>query len=280
MLAQQQLLQVIEQKLAEDTLLLPSLPAIALKVRQQAEVPNISLNALADIISNDAALAARVIKLANSAFIGRSIKVITLNQAVTRIGLSQIRNIVISMALEQIFCSTHPTLQQQLTWQWQRNIQITSIAVACLSFYNSKNPDTGLALDVLTLAGLVHNIGALSLINEVDKLQQDLGEPRFLHHINAKLAPTVSERILSSWQFADEFIYIAKNWRNMKPEADSIGYTDFIRLAMIAKDQFEDKDLQQRLLDYYVAQQLVPSDKFMQEPEINMVYQNIRAVFV
>ncbi|CAM3768992.1 HDOD domain-containing protein [Rheinheimera salexigens] len=280
MSAQQQLLQIIEQKLAQDNLILPTLPEVALKVRQQTDAPNVSLNALADIISNDTALAARVIKLANSAFIGRSIKVSSLNQAVTRIGLSQIRNIVIAMALEQIFTSSHQALQQQLTWQWQRNVQITSIAVACLAFYNSQHGHNNLSLDVLTLVGLVHNIGALALINEAEQFQDILGEPRFLQHVSRKLAPKVSEKILSSWQFEEQFIYVVKHWGFIKPEAEQAGYTDFIRLAMIAKDQYEDKALQQRLLDYYVAQKLVPSDKFMQQPEINTVYQNIRAVFI
>ncbi|WNO60552.1 HDOD domain-containing protein [Rheinheimera sp. MMS21-TC3] len=279
MLAQQQLLQIIEQKLAQDKLVLPTLPEVVLKVRQQADMPNISLNALAEIISCDAALAARVIKVANSAFMGCSIKVSSLNQAVTRIGLRQIRNIVIAMVLEQIFTSKHPALQQQLAWQWQRNVQVTSIAVACLAYYNSLTTDKTLSLDVLTLAGLVHNIGALSLINEIGQVQQTLGEPQFLQHISAKLAPVVSEKILISWQFTQDIIYVAKHWRAVKPEPEQVGYADFIRIAMIAKDQYEDKELQQRLLDYYVAQKLVPSDKFMQQPEINTVYQNVRAVF-
>ena len=279
MLAEQQLLQIIEHKLAQDKLVLPTLPEVVLKVRQQADKPNVSLNSLAEIISCDAALAARVIKVANSAFMGFSIKVSSLNQAVTRIGLRQIRNIVIAMVLEQIFTSKQPTLQQQLAWQWQRNVQITSIAVACLAYYNNLSTDKTLSLDVLTLAGLVHNIGALSLINELGQVQNALGEPRFLQHLSTKLAPVISEKILISWQFTADIIYVAKNWRAVKPEPEQVGYTDFIRLAMIAKDQYEDKDLQQRLLDYYVAQKLVPSDKFMQQPEINTVYQNIRAVF-
>lgn len=279
MLAEQQLLQIIEQKLAQDKLVLPTLPEVVLKVRQQADKPNVNLNSLAEIISCDAALAARVIKVANSAFMGFSIKVSSLNQAVTRIGLRQIRNIVIAMVLEQIFTSKQPALQQQLAWQWQRNVQITSIAVACLAFYNSLSTNKTLSLDVLTLAGLVHNIGALSLINELGQVQNALGEPRFLQHLSTKLAPVISEKILISWQFTADIIYVAKNWRLVKPESEQVGYTDFIRLAMIAKDQYEDKDLQQRLLDYYVAQKLVPSDKFMQQPEINTVYQNIRAVF-
>ncbi|MGI5308550.1 HDOD domain-containing protein [Rheinheimera sp. WS51] len=279
MSAEQELLQVIQQKLVDDTLTLPTLPDVALKVRQQTEMANVSLKSIADIISQDPALAARVVKVANSAFMGRSIKVSTLSQAVTRIGLTQIRNIVIAMALEQIFMTQDKALQDQLAWQWQRNIQITSIAVACLAFYNRQNQENVLLLDVITLAGLVHNIGALSLIQEISLCKDTLGDSRFLQHVSAKLAPTISEKILRSWHFHDDIIDVAVNWRQLKPNADHVSYTDFIRLAMIAKDQYEDKNLQQRLLNYYVKQNLVPSDKFMQEPEINMVYQNIRAVF-
>ena len=99
MSAQQQLIQILEQKIQQDKLLLPTLPDVALKVRQRSAEADISLLDMADVIAQDPALAARMIKVANSAFMGRSIKVNTLNQAVTRIGLSQIRNIAIAWVL-------------------------------------------------------------------------------------------------------------------------------------------------------------------------------------
>lgn len=279
MSAEQQILRIIQHKLQHDQLVLPTLPEIALQVRQRSSDPNVSLQQMADIISQDPALAVRIVKLSNSAFIGRSIRVNTLNQAVTRIGLSQIRNVAIAMALEQVFISSDKAVQQQLSRLWQSSVQITSIAVACLAFYNARHPKSRLSLDVMTLASLVHNIGALPLLSETEKHKAELGEPRFLQHISDKLAPEITKRILTSWQFAPELQYAAEHWRELKPERDEPGYADFLRLALIAKDHFTDKELQQRLLQYYVTQQLVPDNHFMQSPEITAVYQDVRSIF-
>ena len=93
MSAENALVTLLMAKLATNMLVLPTLPEIAVRVRQAADDPDINLHAMAEVIALDPALAARMIKIANSAFIGRSIKVATLNQAVTRIGLSQVKNI-------------------------------------------------------------------------------------------------------------------------------------------------------------------------------------------
>ena len=84
---------LVEKKINNDTLVLPTLPAIALKVRKAADDPDINLNAMGDVIGQDPSLSARMIKIANSAYMGRSVKVTSISQAVTRIGLRQIKNI-------------------------------------------------------------------------------------------------------------------------------------------------------------------------------------------
>jgi HD-like signal output (HDOD) protein len=279
MSAQQQLIQILEQKIQQDKLLLPTLPDVALKVRQRSAEADISLLDMADVIAQDPALAARMIKVANSAFMGRSIKVNTLNQAVTRIGLSQIRNIAIAMALEQVFVSKHKQVQQQLDALWQSSVQVASVAASCLAYYNSREARSGLNKDVMTLVALVHNIGALPVIAEAEREQALLGDPRFLYQLATKLSTEVSMRILYAWGFADEFYQAALQWKKLQPDKPGPGYTDFIRLAVIARDGYADKDLQQRLLQYYVAMKMVPQDDFMQHPEIQTVYQDVRTIF-
>ncbi|CAM5202115.1 HDOD domain-containing protein [Alishewanella longhuensis] len=86
------MLTILDDKIRQDRLL-PTLPEIALRVRQTADDPKVSLAQMAEVIAQDAALSARMMKVANSAFMGRSIKVSTLSQAVTRIGLSQLRTL-------------------------------------------------------------------------------------------------------------------------------------------------------------------------------------------
>lgn len=70
--------------------MLPTLPEIALKVRQSVDLPDINLNQISDVISQDPALSLGILKIANNAILGRGINVETVNQAVTRIGLTQI----------------------------------------------------------------------------------------------------------------------------------------------------------------------------------------------
>ena len=279
MTAQQQLLQILKHKIQHDELVLPTLPDVALKVRQRSAEPDISLNEMADVIAQDPALAARMIKVANSAFMGRSIKVTTLNQAVTRIGLSQIRNIAIAMALEQIFVSKHRQVQQQLDLLWQNSIEVASIASACLAYYHSKVGRTGLNKDVLTLMALVHNIGALPLITEAERQQDLLGDSRFLLFLATHLATEVSVRILLAWGFSEPFQQVAKDWQKLQPCNPGPDYTDFIRLAIIARDGYEDKEQEQKLLQYYMAQHMAPQQDFMLHPDIQTVYQDVRTVF-
>ena len=79
------LLTILVDRINNDTLVLPTLPEVAVKVRQAADNPEVNLMDMADVISHDPALSARMIKVANSAFMGRSVKVTNLHQAVTRI---------------------------------------------------------------------------------------------------------------------------------------------------------------------------------------------------
>ncbi len=271
---------LLQQKIQHDQLTLPTLPEVALKVRQRSAEPDISLPAMADVISQDPALAARMIKVANSAFMGRSIKVSSLNQAVTRIGLSQIRNIAIAIALEQVFVSKHKQVQQQLDKLWQTSVQVAAVAAATLNYYNNHLvAGTGLNKDVLTLMALVHNIGAMPVLTEAERHEELLGDPRFLINLANQLAPQISARILYTWGFAELFVQAALNWRIPKPEQPGPGYTDFIRLAVMAQGNYADAELQQRLLNYYVQCGVIPQSDFMQHPEIAQSYQDVRAIF-
>ena len=84
---------ILTEKIKQDTLVLPTLPEVALKVRSAADDPDINLNQMSDIIGQDPALSVGMLKVANSAILGRAVKVESVNQAVTRIGLRQIKSI-------------------------------------------------------------------------------------------------------------------------------------------------------------------------------------------
>ncbi|GHG65352.1 signal transduction superfamily protein with modified HD-GYP domain [Alishewanella longhuensis] len=278
MSSQQALLTILDDKIRQDRLVLPTLPEIALRVRQTADDPKVSLAQMGEVIAQDAALSARMMKVANSAFMGRSIKVSTLNQAVTRIGLSQIKNIATAMALEQLFVSEYKQVQQQLDRLWRDNIQVAAIAVACLKSYQANQPQCRLSPDIMTLCALVHNIGALAVITEAERHPEVFGHPLFLTSVIDKAAPYISVKVLKAWGFAEEFQLAAKSWRVCKASVP-LDYTDFIRLAAIARGYYKSAEEQQLLLQQYIERDVVAVPEFMQQPQIASLYQDIRALF-
>jgi HD-like signal output (HDOD) protein len=277
MSAQRALLIILDEKIRSDRLVLPTLPDIALRVRERADDPHVSLQQMAEVISQDPALSARMVKVANSAFMGRSIQVNSLNQAVTRIGLSQIKNISIAMAMEQLFISQHQQVQQQLDRLWRDSVQTASIAVACLQFYKARHSNCKLSSDVMTLAALVHNIGALPVLIEAERHPDVFGHPAFMQVLIDKIAAVVGLKIINSWGFAAEFIPVVEHWRKPKREPEP-GYTDFIRLAALTRNYYPPEQAQALLADY-VARDLVPVPQFMQQKDIAERYHDVRALF-
>lgn len=226
------LLTILIERINNDTLVLPTLPAIALKVREAADDPEINLNQMAEVIAQDAALSARMLKIANSAYMGRSIKVDSVTQAVTRIGLRQIKNISTALAMEQLFVSKNDVIKSYLDKVWQRSVEVVANAMAAFQVYSNENRHN-LNMDTLTLAALIHNIGVLPILTEAERHEDVFANPTFLNVAIQKLAGKIGASIMKEWGFSDEFCQVAEHWRDMAFQADGVSYVDFVRVGAV-----------------------------------------------
>ncbi|MDX1563379.1 MAG: HDOD domain-containing protein, partial [Gammaproteobacteria bacterium] len=111
----------LERSVARDEIELPSLPEVALKIRRAISRDDVDMDQLASLAGTDPALAAQLIKLANSGLYARGSKPLTnLRTAVLRLGSQMVRNISIALAAQQVFlgygsASIHPNLRR--TWR-------------------------------------------------------------------------------------------------------------------------------------------------------------------
>lgn len=237
------LLTILVEKIKNDTLVLPTLPAIALKVRKAADDPDINLNAMADVISQDPSLSARMIKISNSAYLGRTVKVNSVTQAVHRIGLRQVKNIATALAMEQLYVSKNDVVKTLMAEEWDKTVKLVTNAMACLQLYYDRTGKKELSLDAMTLAALVSNIGVLPILTEAERHEQVFANPTFLKVATAKLAGVIGSKILKSWEFDESFIQIAEKWQNLEFLPDQLSYIDFVRLgAMLAGQLGNQKD--------------------------------------
>lgn len=231
MSTQNALLTILVEKINNDTLVLPTLPAIALKVRKAADDPNINLNAMADVVGQDPSLSARMMKIANSAFLGRSVKVVSTSQALTRIGLSQVKNIATALAMEQLFVSKNDVVKAYMAQTWSNTVNMTGNAMAAMLHYKLTNKDNSLSIDTMTLSALVANIGVLPVLTEAERHDSVFANPAFLDVAIAKLSSRIGGSMMREWQFNEIFIEVAERWRDLSYNSDNISYLDFVRVG-------------------------------------------------
>lgn len=132
---------------------LPALPAIAGQVMQKVSDPDTTSKQLQDIISMDQALAARVLKIANSAFFGCSRRINRLTDAINIMGFNSIKSLVMTSVLGDLFKSFG--LTEKLLWEHS-----IGCAAACRQIARSVRYP---GVEEAFLAGLMHDLGKVVL---------------------------------------------------------------------------------------------------------------------
>lgn len=270
---------ILVEKIKQDALVLPTLPEVALKVRTAADDPEINLGQMSDIIAQDPALSLGMVKVANSAALGRSVKVETVSQAVTRIGLRQIKSIATAMAIEQVFKSDNDILTDHLRDSWNKTINVASIAIALMTFYLKENRHGTFTLDTITLGALIHNIGVLPILSEAESHPEVFANPTFLNQAIAKLSSEIGVEVTKAWGFSDELNELVLNWSNLSVLPKEVHYLDFIRAGAVYHQVFKSESTREVLLKSYVSKGIMPSVEFMESDEFIDMVNDVKAMF-
>ncbi len=138
---------------------LPSMPWVVNRMLAIIEDENSNAEALAEVISKDQTLTARVLKMVNSAYYGFERQIATVSHAVAILGFNAIRSLVISLSIFELFKK-----DERLTILNHQELWLHSISVAvCASDVASRS---GFPTPEETfVCGLLHDIGK-ALFNE------------------------------------------------------------------------------------------------------------------
>jgi putative nucleotidyltransferase with HDIG domain len=88
----------LERRLSDGSLELPLLPGVAMEVTSAAAREDTDARVLADILKRDAAMAAHVLRVVNSPVYSPRAQIVSLQQAVGRVGSAKIREIALIIA--------------------------------------------------------------------------------------------------------------------------------------------------------------------------------------
>ena len=220
-MVQAQLLAAIEN----DDLVLPTLPEVALSIREAAEDSEISVAALSKVIGQDAALSARLIKVVNSPLLRGCVEVTDLHTAITRLGVNYSCNLAIGLVIEQIFHTRSPTVEQTLRQIWAHSLEVAGVSYELTRRYTQLKPDQA------TLGGLVHQIGALPVLIYAEEHNELLSDPVCLHFMIENIQPVLGDKILSAWEFPEQLVKLPGKVKDLERRTDKVDYIDIVQIA-------------------------------------------------
>lgn len=216
----------VKTELEANRLVLPTLPDIALKVRDAVSGGDASAQELAEMIITDAALSARLMQVSNSPLYRGAQEIKNIQMAVTRLGNKTIRTLITSLVMQQMFKPTSKILEQYFRTTWEQGVNVSAICRALSSFVPHLNADEAM------LAGLVHQIGKLPILTLVEKIPEFRDSPSRLEKLLEKAHPHVGKIIMDTWNFPDELKLVASEYVNFQREHD--GPADYVDLVQVA----------------------------------------------
>jgi len=153
-------MEITPAQLVNDVKGIVSLPSACVRINEIVDDPNSSLDDIGKIVAQDPALTLRILKIANSPFYGLSKQIETVNRAVSVLGTTQLRDLVLATSAVQTFDGI-PNELITMDAFWRHSIAC-GIAARELGKLVMRN-----RADALFVAGLLHDIGQLVIFNKL-----------------------------------------------------------------------------------------------------------------
>ena len=208
---------------------LPTLPEVALRVRDAVEDPMATSEKIAVVIATDAALSARLIQVANSPLYRGASPVDQLSTVVNRLGSKLVRNLVTSQVMKQMFQATTDYVDQRLRGVWEHSVEVAAISRVLAGQFTDIQPDQAM------LAGLLHDIGTLPLLYRAEERPELLDNSETLDYLIVTLHQRVGAAILKHWKFPEALVSVALEHENYNRDHD--GPADLVDVIQIANLQ-------------------------------------------
>ena len=136
---------------------LPTLPTVVARIMATLDDPSSSVKDLERLVSSDQAIAAKLLKLANSAFYGLPGKVTNLGRAITLLGYNTVRSMTLTIGMVHSFGGLLRSKSFNRGKFWEHSLTVAMVG----KLLGAKEPS--LNSEEVYIAGLLHDLGKMVL---------------------------------------------------------------------------------------------------------------------
>jgi HD-like signal output (HDOD) protein len=182
----------------------PVLPVVATEAMGVVNAPDADSQTLARCIERDQVIAARVLRMANSAFYKGMQKVTDLKTAVTRLGMKQVSSVVMGSVAKELHRSKDMLYNGMMEKLWDHALMcgVASREISAKSGFQD--------VETAFVAGLLHDIGKVVLLgigSEVAQGHIETEEPvteELLMEVLAEIHCETGQDLMQKWDMHDD----------------------------------------------------------------------------
>lgn len=211
-----------------DKSILPTLPDLALRIRRAIDDDSSDARDVARLVEADPAMAAKLLKAANSAMYAGLGAVESCSAAVVRLGMQTTKRLVMGFAMKDVFKSKDPAAQRRMHVLWKHSSQVAALCFVLAREVKGLSPEEAL------LIGLVHDVGAIAILNYVDRFPTLAEDEEELETTITRMRGELGAMILREWKFTPTLIAGARDaekWQ--RRHTNKADYTDLLIVAQV-----------------------------------------------
>jgi len=192
---------------------LPSLPQVLLELLTLCDRDDVGMAEIGIVVSKDAAVAARVVGIANSPYYSPKRSLNDIDQCLAVMGTRTVRRLALNQAVAELFGRFQSSKDFDFRYFWYHGLSVAVTARKLAHQFGYPNEDEAY------LAGLLHNVGQLALLTSVTDrylpmLKQGANEPDLIERERAEFGLSHAE--VGAW--------LARRWNLHSLFADSLLY--------------------------------------------------------
>ncbi|MBF0378549.1 MAG: HDOD domain-containing protein [Desulfamplus sp.] len=206
------LIDVIDEYVKSGKVKLPVMDQNSLMVQKEISKSEPDLDRIINLIKKDISLTTELLKISNSSFYKGLEAVKTVQEAVIRLGMVEVTNIILLVCQKNAFKAQDPILQEFMNKMWIHSVGCAVGTQWLARYYQYNN------LNEAFLAGLLHDVGAFFLLSIMDQIKSKNATipHKLIVDIVSKMHTHYGSVLLTDWSLPEQYCKIANDHHNIE----------------------------------------------------------------
>lgn len=207
---------------------LPARPEVALKIQELTNDPDAGVTELTEVIQRDGTIAGALLHATNSPLFRGAKEILSVRDAVLRLGFRNTRMLTTNLALRQAFKARHEVTREAMKAVWTDGVLRSAYSYLLSDTLNILHRERAL------LGGLVAGIGAVPIIQFIEMRDRDPQLER-IESLVSKLRSITGVLVINYWGLGQDLVAVAEHSSQWDYRADE---PDYASIAIVARWAF------------------------------------------